>query len=91
MMMNNLVEDSEKRKAEILAESKKAKKDEGMENADYRGSRIGVIAYAIVAFFLLIFSIPDKMNIVNAIARFRLPGSLAEHSHTIVSLKRNLF
>lgn len=62
------MENSENKKAEILAKSKKAKKDEGMENADYRGSKIGVIVYAIVAFFLVIFSIPDKMSIVNAIA-----------------------
>jgi len=67
-MMNNLGENSEKRKAEILAESKKTKKDEGMENADYRGSKIGVIVYAVVALFLVFFSIPDKMNVVNAIA-----------------------
>ena len=66
--MNKLVENNENRKAEILAKSKKAKKDEGMENADYRGSKIGVFVYAGVAFFLMIFSMPDNMNIVSAIA-----------------------
>ena len=66
--MNNLEENSENKKTEILAKIKKEKKDEGMENADYRGSKIGVIAYAVVAFFLVIFSIPDKMDIVNVIA-----------------------
>ena len=66
--LNNLVENNGNRKAEILAENKKDQKDEGMENADYRGSKIGVIVYAVVAFFLVIFSIPAKMNLVNAIA-----------------------
>ena len=66
--MNNPVENNENKKAEILAKSRKAKKDEGMENADYRGSKIGVIVYAVVAFFLAIFSIPDKIYIVNVIA-----------------------
>jgi len=53
--MSNPVENSENRKAEILAKSKKAKKDEGMEHADYRGSKIGVFVYAVVACFLVIF------------------------------------
>ena len=62
------MEDNENKKAEILAKSKKNGKDEGMENADYRGSKIGVIIYAVIAFFLMIFSIPDRMDIVNTIA-----------------------
>ena len=66
--MNNLMENSESRKAEILAKSKKAKKDEGMEHADYRGSKIGVIVYAVVAFGLMIFSRADRMIVVNTIA-----------------------
>ena len=66
--MNNPMENNENKKAEILEKSRNSKKDEGMEHADYRGSRIGVIVYAIVAFFLVIFSIPDNIKVVNAIA-----------------------
>ena len=66
--MNNTMGNNENKKEEILEKSRNSKKDEGMEHADYRGSRIGVIVYAIVAFFLVIFSIPDNINVVNAIA-----------------------
>ncbi|MCL2050257.1 MAG: DUF6442 family protein [Lachnospiraceae bacterium] len=66
--MNNPMESNEAKKAAILERSRNAKKDEGMENADYRGSKIGVIIYAVVAFILIIFCIPAKMDIVNAIA-----------------------
>jgi len=66
-MYNPLGADEDK-KAEILEKSRKANKDEGMEYADYRGSRIGVIVYAVVAFFLVVFSLPDKMNVVYTIA-----------------------
>jgi hypothetical protein len=62
--MNN----NEKRKEEILAKSRMSKRDEGMENADIKGTKIGVIAYAIISFILIIISIPNQMNVVYTIA-----------------------
>ena len=66
--MDEHINNNEDRKAEILARIRQAKKDEGMENADYRGTKIGVIVFAVVALFLAIGSVPDRMYIVHAIA-----------------------
>jgi hypothetical protein len=46
---------NENKKAEILEQNRRSKNDEGMEYADYRGSRIGIILYGIVALFLIVF------------------------------------
>lgn len=66
--MSNPTNNSDNKKAEILEKSRKSKQDEGLEYAEKRGNKIGVIVYAVVAAILLIFSIPDRMDIVNAIA-----------------------
>lgn len=66
--MNNSVNNDNKRKSEILEKSRKLKKDEGRDFAEYRGTQIGVWVYAVVAIILMIFCIPNQMNIVNAIA-----------------------
>lgn len=62
--MNN----SDNRKAKILEKSRMSKKDEGFEYAENRGTKIGVAIYAIVAFILLVFSIPKHMEVANTIA-----------------------
>ena len=65
--MSDPVRTDEDKKEEILERIRKSKKDEGMDYADYRGTRIGIIVYAAVAFVLVVFSVPDQMNIVYAI------------------------
>jgi uncharacterized membrane protein len=60
--------DYDSKKAEILAKSRKAKRDEGFDYAETRGNKIGVFVYAVVAAVLMIFSFPDHADIFNAIA-----------------------
>ena len=55
-------------KADILTKSRKLKQDEGLEYAEKRGNKIGVITYAIIAAVLMIFSVPNQMNVVYTIA-----------------------
>ncbi len=89
--MDNLMGSNESRKREILEKSRKAKKDEGMENADYQGSKIGVTIYAVVAFFLVVFSISDNVSVVYAIASLSftwvIGGTLSYYRFT----KRKIF
>jgi|GEM_PF-1231930 len=66
--MNSPVDNKVSKKEEILEKSRKSKHDEGWEHAERRGNKIGVIVYAIVAFILIIFSVPHQMNVVNIIA-----------------------
>ena len=56
------------RKEELLAKSRMAKQDEGVEYAEGRGNKIGVMIYAAVAAVLLVFSIPDRTDISGTVA-----------------------
>ncbi|MCL2718938.1 MAG: DUF6442 family protein [Lachnospiraceae bacterium] len=80
--MNN----NEKQKEEILAKIRMSKRDEGMENADIKGTKIGIIAYAVISFILILFSLPDQMNIVYTIAAlsftFCFGGTVAHYRFT---------
>jgi hypothetical protein len=66
--MNTSEKHDDSRKAEILAKSRVAKRDEGFDHAEKQGNNIGVIIYAVVAAILLIFSIPNHPNIANTVA-----------------------
>ena len=66
--MNNSINNKDSKKEELLEKSRSSKHDEGLEYAEKRGNKIGVIIYAIVAFILIIFSIPHQMDVVNSIA-----------------------
>lgn len=66
--MSDLPNNSESKKTEILEKSRKSKLDEGMEYADLRGTKTGIVIYAIVAAVIIGFSIPDHIIVVNAIA-----------------------
>ena len=66
--MSNPMESNRNRKEEILEKSRRAHKDEGVEYAEKKGVKLGVIAFAVTAFGLLIFSIPNHLNVVYAIA-----------------------
>ena len=66
--MSTPTESNHNSKMEILAKSRKLQQDEGLEYAEKRGTRIGVIIYAIVAGILMLFSGPDRMEVVHTIA-----------------------
>ena len=66
--MSNLTDVDDSKKSEILIKSRATKQDEGMEYADLRGTKTGVIIYAIVAAVLICFSIANHIIVVNAIA-----------------------
>ncbi|MCL2108268.1 MAG: DUF6442 family protein [Oscillospiraceae bacterium] len=58
---------SENNKAEILEKAKSLNKDEGLEFAEVRGGKAGIIMSAVVGFLLILFSLPENKNVVNAI------------------------
>ena len=66
--MHTPTDDSKNSKAGILEKSRRLKQDEGLEYAEKRGNQIGVIVYAIVAAILMVFSVPDRMDVVYTIA-----------------------
>jgi len=55
--MSDFSEQSENSKEEILAKSRRSKKDEGMEHATLKGNKLGEITMAIVAIPMLAFAI----------------------------------
>ena len=55
--MNNSAEISGNRKKEILAMSRKSKKDEGLEHAQSKGNRLGEMILSVVALPIAIYSI----------------------------------
>ena len=60
--------DNKIKKEEILERNRKSKKDEGLDFAEIRGSKAGFIIFGVAAFILMLFSVPDQMNVVYTIA-----------------------
>ena len=62
------MEDNKNKKEEILERSRKSGKDEGLDFAEMRGNKIGVVIFAVIAFILAVFSGPDQIKVVYTIA-----------------------